>query len=85
MNWWGAFLEANVPTEEGSKSELAFGWKVVVLGYGCGVMLGLAMGYFVFQTDKPNWVVKLVEDYLHQRQSTRPKIAYRNNGRRRIK
>ncbi|KAK8676751.1 hypothetical protein V6N13_142318 [Hibiscus sabdariffa] len=26
-----------------------------------------------------------IEDYLHKRRSTRPKIAYRNNGRRRIK
>ncbi|KAL4282052.1 hypothetical protein GQ457_03G022980 [Hibiscus cannabinus] len=76
---------SNVPTEDGSKSELSFGWKVVVLGYGCGVILGLAMGYVVFQTGKPNWVVNLVEDYLHKRRSTRPKIAYRSNGRRRIK
>ncbi|GKV44924.1 hypothetical protein SLEP1_g52057 [Rubroshorea leprosula] len=36
------------------KDELCgFGWRVVVLGYGCGVVFGLLMGYLVFRTGKP--------------------------------
>ncbi|KAL4334696.1 hypothetical protein GQ457_07G012780 [Hibiscus cannabinus] len=76
------FPPSNLSEEDGTKSDLAFGWKVVLLGYGCGIVLGLSMGYVVFQTGKPKWIVNLVEDYLHKRQSRKPRIAYRNNGRR---
>ncbi|GLT26531.1 hypothetical protein SLA2020_015910 [Shorea laevis] len=38
-----------------------FGWRVVVLGYGCGVVFGLLMGYLVFRTGKPKWFVSLFD------------------------
>ncbi|GLT28267.1 hypothetical protein SLA2020_032110 [Shorea laevis] len=44
------------------KDELwRFGWRVVVLGYGCGVVLGLLKGYLVFRTGKPKWFVSLFD------------------------
>ncbi|GLT29594.1 hypothetical protein SLA2020_044490 [Shorea laevis] len=46
------------PSSSQEKDELwRFGWRVVVLGYGCGVVFGLLMGYHVFQTGKPKWFV----------------------------
>ncbi|XVF87996.1 hypothetical protein PTKIN_Ptkin19aG0013600 [Pterospermum kingtungense] len=40
----------------------ALDWKFVALmGYGCGVVLGLSMGYIVFTTGKPWWFVKVIE------------------------
>ncbi|GKV26025.1 hypothetical protein SLEP1_g35386 [Rubroshorea leprosula] len=42
------------PTSFQEKAEFwRFGWRVVVLGYGCGVVFGLLMGYHVFRTGKP--------------------------------
>ncbi|GLT26046.1 hypothetical protein SLA2020_011360 [Shorea laevis] len=38
-----------------------FGWRVVVLGYGCGVFFGLEMGYHVFRTGKPKWFVSMFD------------------------
>ncbi|GMY31020.1 receptor-like protein Cf-9 homolog, partial [Fagus crenata] len=38
-----------------------FGWKAVVMGYGCGFMFGLVMGYLVLRTGKPQWVVSLIK------------------------
>ncbi|GKV38394.1 hypothetical protein SLEP1_g46309 [Rubroshorea leprosula] len=38
-----------------------FGWRVVVLGYGCGVFVGLEMGYHVFRAGKPKWFVSLFD------------------------
>ncbi|XVF38207.1 hypothetical protein REPUB_Repub20aG0080400 [Reevesia pubescens] len=58
---------SNLLEENGSKSNIDFGWKVVVIGYGCGVMFGLAMGYVVFQTGKPKLFVTLVEDQYNKR------------------
>ncbi|XP_052486439.1 receptor-like protein 9DC3 [Gossypium raimondii] len=52
----------NVLEKDGSKSNIAFGWKVVLIGYGCGVVFGMFVGYVVFQTGKPKWLVNLVEN-----------------------
>ncbi|KAH1063108.1 hypothetical protein J1N35_028095, partial [Gossypium stocksii] len=43
----------NVLEKDYSKSKIAFGWKVVMIGYGCGVVFGMAVGYVVFQIGKP--------------------------------
>ena len=38
-----------------------FGWKTVLIGYGCGLVFGLAVGYVAFKTEKPHWLVRFVE------------------------
>ncbi|XP_052883479.1 receptor-like protein 9DC1 [Gossypium arboreum] len=75
---------SNLLEEDGSKSKIGFGWKVVLLGYGCGVVLGLGVGYVVFQTGKPKWIVSLGEDHIEKRRRRKPMYGHRNNGRRRI-
>ncbi|EOY19925.1 Receptor like protein 6, putative [Theobroma cacao] len=44
-----------------SDSEYGFGWKVVLLGYGCGFVFGVAVGYLVIVTRKPKWLGTLVD------------------------
>ncbi|GKV52631.1 hypothetical protein SLEP1_g59204 [Rubroshorea leprosula] len=44
-----------------------FGWRVVLLGYGCGLVFGLLMGYFAFQTGKPKWFVTLFAGQHNQK------------------
>ncbi|KAE8660271.1 Receptor like protein 33 [Hibiscus syriacus] len=48
-----------VVEHEGSK-ELSF-WQVVMMGYGSGVVLGLSLGYIVFTTGRPWWLVRIIE------------------------
>ncbi|XVF77168.1 hypothetical protein PTKIN_Ptkin14bG0019800 [Pterospermum kingtungense] len=74
---------SNLMEEDGSRSNISFGWKVVLIGYGCGVVFGSAMGYVVFQTGKPKWLVALVEDRYRKRRKT-SKIGNRRHGGRRI-
>ena len=38
-----------------------FGWKAVLIGYGCGFVFGLVVGYVVFKTRKPQWILRLIE------------------------
>ena len=38
-----------------------FGWEVVLLGYGCGFLVGLAMGCIVFKRGTPQWLLRFVE------------------------
>ncbi|XP_038708498.1 receptor-like protein Cf-9 homolog [Tripterygium wilfordii] len=49
-----------LPGEE-DDSGSGFDWKIIMMGYSCGLVLGLYMGYIVFITGKPQWLVRLVE------------------------
>jgi hypothetical protein len=44
------------------KEDLAslFNWKFAMIGYGCGLLVGLIMGFIVFSTGKPQWFVRMV-------------------------
>jgi len=49
---------------EGDRSTLfgdGFGWKVVAMGYGCGFVFGVTMGYIVFTTRQFAWFMRMVE------------------------
>ncbi|XWS10618.1 hypothetical protein CRYUN_Cryun38cG0012300 [Craigia yunnanensis] len=37
-------------------------WKFsILMGYGCGLVFGLSMGYIVFTTGKPWWCIQIIE------------------------
>ncbi|TYJ38658.1 hypothetical protein E1A91_A04G006600v1 [Gossypium mustelinum] len=69
----------NVLEKDGSKSNFAFGWKVALIGYGCGVVFGMFVGYVVFQTGKPKWLVNLVENQHEKRRKRKSKKGNRSN------
>uniref|UniRef100_A0A0R0GIZ8 Leucine-rich repeat-containing N-terminal plant-type domain-containing protein n=1 Tax=Glycine max TaxID=3847 RepID=A0A0R0GIZ8_SOYBN len=45
--------------------ESGFGWKAVAVGYSCGLLFGMLLGYNVFMTGKPQWLARLVEGLLN--------------------
>ncbi|GKV33097.1 hypothetical protein SLEP1_g41641 [Rubroshorea leprosula] len=49
--------------DEEDDSTAVFEWKFALAGYGCGLVLGLSLGYIAFTTGKPWRVVKKVEKY----------------------
>jgi len=42
-----------------SEEKFGFGWKPVAIGYGCGMVIGIGLGYFVFLIGKPRWLVMI--------------------------
>ncbi|XVF78829.1 hypothetical protein PTKIN_Ptkin14bG0168500 [Pterospermum kingtungense] len=56
--------------KEDEDSGIAFIWKLAMMGYGCGLVLGLSTGYIMFTTGRPWWFVRMVERDL-QRKTTR--------------
>ncbi|KAG4161009.1 hypothetical protein ERO13_D01G029901v2, partial [Gossypium hirsutum] len=64
------------PQQNVSGSIIEFGWQVVLLGYGCGVIFGLIMGYIVFSIGKPQWLVMLAEQ-IQPRKLKRSKLGAR--------
>ncbi|EOY09870.1 Receptor like protein 53, putative [Theobroma cacao] len=72
-----------LPLEDDSKSGIRFGWKVALMGYGCGFIFGAAAGYLVFQTGKPKWFINLVGVKQHQKvKKSKQKKATRRAERR---
>ncbi|KAJ0102140.1 hypothetical protein Patl1_04098 [Pistacia atlantica] len=49
--------------EDHNKSN-RFNWKVIMTGYGCGLLLGLFIGYTVFSTGKPQWFLRMIKSIL---------------------
>ncbi|XP_038697994.1 receptor like protein 28-like [Tripterygium wilfordii] len=45
--------------EDDSRSD--FDWKIIMMGYSSGLVLGLSLGYIMFVTGKPEWLVRLIE------------------------
>lgn len=41
--------------DEEEVDESGFTWKVMTLGYGCGTLVGLVMGYLMLSTRKVKW------------------------------
>ncbi|KAM7481598.1 hypothetical protein LguiB_006181 [Lonicera macranthoides] len=56
----------NLRQDDDSDFGSGFTWKAVCLGYGCGIILGLVIGYLVFLTRKPKWLTGLVEEYQYK-------------------
>jgi len=49
------------------EEQFGFGWKAVAIGYGCGGVYGMVLGYFTFFIRKPEWSIHLIEGILNQR------------------
>ncbi|KAG6658899.1 hypothetical protein CIPAW_04G193600 [Carya illinoinensis] len=58
---------------QGPKFFFEFGWKVIVMGYGCGFVFGVVIGHIV-TTRKQDWVIKI---FGKKQRQTRIKV----NGR----
>ncbi|GKV33192.1 hypothetical protein SLEP1_g41728 [Rubroshorea leprosula] len=50
--------------DEEDDSTAVFEWKFALAGYGCGLVLGLSLGYIAFTTGKPWWVQTGAVDFL---------------------
>ncbi|XP_034674597.1 receptor-like protein 9DC3 [Vitis riparia] len=50
-----------------------FDWKITLMGYGCGLVIGLSLGCLIFLTGKPKRFVWFIEENIHKkiRRSTR--------------
>ncbi|GFZ21190.1 leucine-rich repeat (LRR) family protein [Actinidia rufa] len=68
--------------EDDSDCASGFTWKVVVMGYGCGMALGLIMGYLMFLTRRPKFFVRIVESEVREMAKRLKRTRYRRVGRR---
>ncbi|MFS8013116.1 putative leucine-rich repeat-containing, plant-type, leucine-rich repeat domain superfamily [Helianthus anomalus] len=50
---------------DGDEEESGFTWKVVVMGYGCGTLLGMVLGYIMLSTGRPKWFSAIADVANH--------------------
>ncbi|CAL5360688.1 unnamed protein product [Camellia sinensis] len=63
--------------EEGDTIFLGgFTWKAVAMGYGCGMVLGLVMGYVMFLIGRPKWFARIVKGERHRNVKSIKQIGY---------
>jgi hypothetical protein len=48
-------------TSDDEEESIVLNWKAVATGYACGAVFGMLLGYYVFLTGKPQWLVILLE------------------------
>ncbi|CAL5443181.1 unnamed protein product [Camellia sinensis] len=53
--------------EDDSNFVSGFTWEAVVMGYCCGLALGLVIGFLMFLTGKPKLFVRIVEGKKHKK------------------
>ncbi|XP_034674606.1 receptor-like protein Cf-9 [Vitis riparia] len=44
-----------------------FDWKITLMGYGCGLVIGLSLGCLVFLIGKPKRFVWIIEEIIHKK------------------
>ncbi|CAI9273740.1 unnamed protein product [Lactuca saligna] len=66
--------ETQLEIDGDGDGESGFTWRVVMMGYGCGTILGLVMGHVMLSTGRPKWfnaIVDAAEHIIHTRKNTR--------------
>ncbi|MFS8013112.1 putative leucine-rich [Helianthus anomalus] len=59
---------------DGDEEESGFTWKVVVMGYRCGVLLGIVLGYLMLSIGRPKWfnaIADVADHMILNRQNNR--------------
>ena len=76
--------EDTVPKEEGANEEHANGmsidWKVVMMGYGSGLVIGISVGYMVFFSRRFDvWIMKRSRRKTRKMKNARSRVERRSN------
>ena len=74
--------EIPYPSQEiEAKFESGFDWKITLMGYGCGLVIGLSLGCLIFVSGKPKWLVWIIDKNIHKK-IVRNKRSTRGRGAR---
>ncbi|GJV36692.1 leucine-rich repeat-containing protein [Tanacetum coccineum] len=69
-----------VEDNDDEEEENGFTWKMVMLGYGCGTIIGLLMGYLMLSSTRPNWLSAIAdagEQMILKRRDKRRRVYMR--------
>ncbi|KAL4575783.1 hypothetical protein LXL04_011869 [Taraxacum kok-saghyz] len=58
---------------EGDEEESGLTWKVVMMGFGCGTLIGLVMGLLMLSTGRPKWFNEIADSVEYMLMKLVPK------------
>ena len=50
-----------------AKFESGFDWKITLMGYVCGLVIGFSLGCHLFLSEKPEWLVWIIDKNIHKK------------------
>ncbi|XP_021815816.1 receptor like protein 30-like [Prunus avium] len=53
-------MPSSLQQEDDLEHGSVFDWKIVLMGYASGVVIGISVGYLVLSNETPDWLVKVV-------------------------
>ncbi|XP_058742822.1 receptor-like protein 7 isoform X1 [Vicia villosa] len=68
------------PNKLWNEEKFRFGWKPVAIGYGCGFVFGIGLGYCMFLIGRPRWLVMIFGGQPKRRVRRRRTRVRRTNG-----
>ncbi|XP_058742819.1 receptor like protein 22-like [Vicia villosa] len=68
------------PNDFWNEEKFGFGWKPVAIGYGCGFVFGIGLGYCMFLIGRPRWLVMIFGGQPKRRVRRRRTRVRRTNG-----
>ena len=60
-----------------------FGWRSVVMGYGCGFVVGIGIGYMIIRSGRPKWLFEFFFGVGYNRSKTKRRNRAKATTRRR--
>ncbi|AES87694.2 putative leucine-rich repeat-containing, plant-type, leucine-rich repeat domain, L [Medicago truncatula] len=57
-----------------NEEKFGFGWKAVAIGYACGFVIGISIGYYMFLIGKPRWLVMIFGGQPKRRVTRRTRV-----------
>ena len=68
--------------EADAKFDGGFDWKITLMGYGCGLVIGLSLGCLIFLIGKAKRFVWVIEENIHKKIRRSKRSTCRQGARR---
>ena len=72
--------EVQEPSQEIEES--GFDWKITLMGYGCGLVIGFSLGCLIFLSGKPEWLVWIIDKNIHKKIVRNKRSTHRRGAQR---
>ena len=70
------------PQEIELEFEIGIDWKITLMGYGCGLVIGFSLSYLISLSRKLEWLVRFIPKNIHKKIKRNKRSTHRRGARR---
>ncbi len=56
-------MTPSAPDDQEEDSDFEISWEAVLIGYGCGLVIGFSIVYIKLSTQIPTWFSMMIEEW----------------------